>query len=174
MPRTKGSSNYSDEERGHVYLTLTTNDGNVQRTARDTGVPEATVRLWKKTWEREGAPPGVALQASEEADTFLVKARAVRDAALLQIEIKLPQARVSELNAVVGTLDDKITRAESIRDPKDRAEPKQIDARAAGELLAGFVESALRASQDRQGAIREATENKPDRPALPAPIERKD
>jgi transposase-like protein len=168
VARPKGSTNYSDEERGNVYLTLTTNDGNVKRTARDTGVPESTVRLWKKEWERGGPPDAVVDHAAHEADTFLVKARATRDKALAIMEEKLPEARVSELNAVVGTLDDKITRAESIRNRPEGDEPKSIDARAAGQLLAGFVEQALAASQERQASIREVTENKPDRPALPA------
>lgn len=39
---------YSREDRARVYTTLLSNEGNVKRTARDTGVNATTVRRWKR------------------------------------------------------------------------------------------------------------------------------
>lgn len=42
---------HSVHDRSTVYTTLLANEGNVKRTARDTGVNESTVRRWKREFE---------------------------------------------------------------------------------------------------------------------------
>lgn len=158
---------YTDEEKASVFLALTTHEGNVERSSRDTGVPASTVRGWKKEWAEQGASQEVATLAAEKAYEFIEDATRVRDAALKQIEEKLPTAKVSELNAVVGTLDDKIVRARALQRGSGDDKPQQIDAKAVGELLASFVGTALEQQRERAAAIHQATENKPTE-ALPA------
>lgn len=148
---------YTDEEKAAVFLALTTHEGNVERSSRDTGVPASTVRGWKKEWAEQGASQEIVAAAAVEADKFITDATRVRDAALAQIEEKLPTAKVSELNAVVGTLDDKIVRARAITRGQGDDKPQQIDAAAVGELLAGFVGEALKQSREREAAISNAT-----------------
>lgn len=159
-----GKRFYTDDEKAAGLLALTTHDGNTRRASRDTGIPEATLRNWKRNWDNQGGPPAaVSEPAAEKASDFVAQATTVRDEALAMIRHKLPEAKVGELNAVVGTLDDKITRAAALaRGGKDDA-PKQIDARAAGELLAGFVGEAMRQAQERSVVVQDTVTNNPQR-----------
>ena len=61
-----GKSQYSDSDKARVYTTLLANEGNVKRSSRETGVPEATVRRWKNEFEEN--PPPVEVVAEAVAD----------------------------------------------------------------------------------------------------------
>lgn len=102
-----GRTTYSDEELARLYVTLTVNEGNVKRTARDTGIPESTVRSWKQKWEAGEPPPSVEIAISD----FVEDAERVRDKALVAVEEKIPLAKVGELTTLIGVLTDKIDRA---------------------------------------------------------------
>lgn len=110
MARAKRT--YTEDDKIAVYVALQANDNNVTRTARETGVPEPTIRSWRKVWEAEG-PPDVTAVAEAAAD-FIEEAERVRNLALKTIEEKMPGATVSALIAVVGVLDDKITRSRGL------------------------------------------------------------
>jgi len=158
---------FSDEDKARVHVALTVHEGNVSRTARDTGIAESTVRDWKKTWERDGVPEEIAVQAAAEADDFIRDASRIRNAALTRAEALIPgSTKIAELTTLAGVLDDKIYRARAIHKPDEEA-PKQIDPRAAGELLASFVGEAMRQSEERQRSVTGA-ENTPEQPGLPA------
>lgn len=158
---------YTDEERARAHAALVINDGNIARAARETGLPESSIRDWKKKWEKEGVPAEIQAYAAGEANVFVIKAQEVRDEALTRLHEKLPDARVGELTTVIGVLDDKISRARMLEKPPP-PESSKIDARAAGELLAGFVAEAINQSEERRSAVhQQATENTP-KPALPA------
>lgn len=145
---------YSDEDKARVYTSLTVHEGNVSRTARDTGVAESTVRDWKKSWEQEGVPQEIAAQAAVEADAFITKASTIRDEALDRARDLIPgSTKIAELTTLAGVLDDKIYRAKTLRPTGGDDGPKQIDARAAGELLAGFVAEAIRQGEERQRSV---------------------
>lgn len=162
-----GKRFYSDEEKARVHVALTVNEGNVSRTARDTGVAESTVRDWKQAWERDGVPQEIAVQAAAEADDFIREAVIVRNEAVARARELIPgSTKIAELTTLAGVLDDKIYRARSVRKPDGDDGPKQIDARAAGELLAGFVGEAIRQAEDRQKS-QTGAENTPTQ-ALPA------
>lgn len=159
---------YSDEDKARVYTSLTVHEGNVSRTARDTGVAESTVRDWKKTWEADGVPQEIAVQAAAEADAFITKASTIRDEALDRARALIPgSTKIAELTTLAGVLDDKIYRAKTLRPSGQDDGPKQIDARAAGELLAGFVGEAIRQSEERARSQHGAENTS--QPALPAP-----
>ena len=58
-------ASHSNADRSLVYTTLLSNDGNVKRTARETGINETTVRRWKK--EFLTTPPAQDEDARSEA-----------------------------------------------------------------------------------------------------------
>jgi transposase-like protein len=143
-----GRTTYTDEELARLYVTLASNEGNVKRTARDTGIPESTVRRWKTEWETNGPP---AVEAVEQAvSTFTEDAERVRNKALKAIEEKIPGAKVGELTTLVGVLDDKITRARGL--PTGRVEyahalPPADEIR---EALTAIFQGAVQAAADRE------------------------
>jgi len=47
---------YDALDHAAVHNALTRNQDNVKRTARETGVPENTVRRWRNHWRVSGAP----------------------------------------------------------------------------------------------------------------------
>lgn len=140
-----GKSPYSDKDRALVYTTLLSNEGNVKRTARDTGVNETTVRRWKADFVTN--PPPV--EAVEEAvNDFIADAKRVRNKAVKEIERQIDAGifKGAALVTVVGVLDDKIARVES---PVRKSQvdhihhlPSADEARALlGDLLTGAIDS---------------------------------
>lgn len=161
---------YTDEDRALVLATLTSNNGNIARTARDTNVPENTVRGWKREWEENGPPDGVLALAVDQAGDFVAQAEVVRDEALAIMRSKLPDARVSELNSVVGTLDDKITRMRGLA--MGRVEHVHTQAVAPEELgaqIGEYLVNAVTAARQRQAEVFEVVEEPGELIALPAP-----
>lgn len=102
-----GRSAYAEGDRARVYAVLLSNSGNVKRTARDTGIPEQTVRRWKGEFEEN--PPAQDLVAPIAADIVKDMDR-VRRMALSEMERKIlgGEAKLAELNTVFGTLTDKM------------------------------------------------------------------
>lgn len=159
---------YTDADKAKVYVVLITNEGNVKRTARETGVPEATVRRWKQEWEQDGPPntEEVELAAGDwlevAADTRWL---AIQD---LRRQIQEGRAKPGELNAIIGTLTDKIDRAAGIalgRVEHKVTLPSPEELRAA--LTEGLLKPALALAQQRQEEIIDA-EFVEEQPALPA------
>lgn len=162
---------YSDEDRALVLATLTSNNGNVARTARDTNIPEATVRGWKRDWEENGPPPAVQEQAIAVADDFVAAATVVRNEALAIMRRKLPDARVSELNSVVGTLDDKITRMRGLATGRvEHVHQQAVSADELGSAIGEYLVNAVTAARQRQAEVFEVVEE-PSVKELPAPGE---
>lgn len=161
-----GKSQYSDADKARVFVTLAANTGNVKRTARETGVPENTVRRWKAEFE-ENPPAAELIEA--EATTFTDLARKVRHEALVQLRKKIPDAKVSELVATVGMLDDKVTRVEGI-DRQVRVDhhhhlPSADEVR---ELLGGLRIGAIEQARQRQAELVDAELVEQAPKALPA------
>lgn len=165
---------YTDADRAQVYVVLTTNDGNVKRTARDTGVPENTVRRWKREWEENGPPSTEAVEVA--VGEFLTEAVTVRDDALHVIKLKLQllkkdasKAKLAELTTVVGVLDDKITRASGLATSRT----EHVHALPPGDQLVAPLLEAFKAVQQltaqREGEVIEDAEfSEVTRKALPS------
>lgn len=120
-----GKSRYSDEDKARVHLSLQVHDGQVKPTARDTGIPISTVRLWKQQWERDGVPEAVSMALTEAKDEFVKNASRVRDKALERLEQVIEHSdKPRDLATVVGILDDKLTRAKGM--PTSRTENVSI------------------------------------------------
>ena len=148
-----GRSKYTDEDKARVANALAINDGNIKRTARETGVPENTVRDWKRSWDKGGVPATVEEARTVELDNFVADASRVRDVALRRLEEVIPHSdKVRELATVVGILDDKLTRARGL--PTSRQEqiglqlsvtPEQL-----GSALSAWAEKAALESAQRR------------------------
>lgn len=98
-------SKYTDEDRARVFVALRVNNNNVNRTSRDTGIPARTIRDMRTSFEKN--PPNEQL-ITEMADKFVTEAKEIRSMAMEAMKEKIPTARLGELNAVVGTLTDKL------------------------------------------------------------------
>ena len=148
-----GKSQHSDEDRARVFVCLRANNGNVKRTARDTGMHPATVRRWKLAWdEDESTHPDVSSIAAEAAD-FLGEAERVRDKALRELERKIPSATPSALVAMVGMLTDKVALVRGLattRVEHTHVLPAPEDLQ---ELVQGFVRGAIEAGSARRKEI---------------------
>lgn len=149
-----GKRTYSDDDLAKLYVALTANEGNVKRTARDTGVPESTVRMYKKEWEAEGPP---SLEGVEQAvEAFTERAERVRDKALEAIEGKIPTGKIGELTTLVGVLDDKITRAKGLTLGRVEHVHSLPDAEVIRETLGAVFKGALQAAAQREEEIIDA------------------
>lgn len=152
---------YDDGDRARVHTLLVTNDGNVDRTARDANIPPATVRLWKQKWQKEGPPQAVLEQAVEEATNFVNQAMGTRFEAIVLLRAKLPDASARDLATIIGILDDKITRAKGLA--TGRVEhvanvPALPPPEALGELLGDYLQRALGAARRRDAVVIDAEE----------------
>lgn len=152
-------SQYTDSDRARVHLALQVNDGNMKRTSRDTGIPVATVRDWKRKWESEGVPDEVANAQIDVVDDFVTDASRIRDKALNRLEQVIDDEKnVKNLATVIGILDDKITRARGL--PTSRQEtlsigisgtPQEVQA-----LFTNWAQKTVSASSTRDAEIIES------------------
>ena len=115
-------STYTAEDKARAYVILSSNDGNLKRTARDTGIPEPTIRRWRNEWASEG-PPQTDL-VEKAATDYVGEMEGTRDLALQRIRERLESSNVKDqgtlpqLATVFGILTDKIDRARGIADKR--------------------------------------------------------
>lgn len=154
-----GKSKYTDEDRARVNAELTISDGNVKQTSRNTNVPEATVRLWKKRWETDGIPAEVAVRTNEAVEKFLDDAQHVRAEATAKIRDALPHIVLKNANdvkalaTVVGIYDDKITRVNVRPAQINQTNIVLADSREIQERFQGYIQNMLSASRERDSDI---------------------
>lgn len=109
---------YTPEDKARVYVVLVTNEWNVKRTARDTGLPETTVSRWKKEWKDN--PPQVDDEITEAVVEYVSEMEKTRDLALKRMHERLnssdkkDQGTLPQIATVFGVLQDKIDRANGI------------------------------------------------------------
>lgn len=158
-------ASYTEADKSRVYVALITNaeDGtlgtaNVKRTARDTGVPENTVRRWKKEWIENGPPSDEEVERA--VGEFLDEAVELRGLALqalrkkVDLLLKNPKdVKVAELTTLMGVLDDKITRAQGLATGR----VEHVHALPSGDqlvqpLLEAF-EAVKQLTQQREGEV---------------------
>jgi transposase-like protein len=149
---------YSEEQRAEVFTLLTVHEGNVKRTARESGIPEQTVRDWKKLWERKGLPATVSEVLPEVMNEKVTKYESVRDKALDIALDRLddPKTTAKDATWIAGVMTDKIrllkgevtSRTESVQ-----SGPSAIEV---GEALAAALQQAFAAQELREAEIVDA------------------
>lgn len=149
---------YTDQNRAAVYAALQVNNGNVKRSARETGVPISTVRDWKREWEDGGLPEEVSEALPQVVEDIVEAFVRVRDKGLLELERQIERGDLkgSALVAAVGMMTDKIRlyqgQATQVREERmELPPPEQLR-----ELVAGFFSGIVSAADERAGEIIEA------------------
>lgn len=144
-------STYTEQDRAAVYAALAGNDNNVKRTARETGVPENTVRRWRDEWKKKGPPEGEAL--TEVVDKILSKIESAREQALDLLKQKMSDATPQQLATIFGILDDKYTRVKGLDKKTVDVHHHLPPAEELRELMGGFVQGAIEAAQTRHSEV---------------------
>lgn len=161
---------YTDEQRASVYFALQVNNDNIARTSRNTGVPEATVRDWRATWERDGVPPEILNISEAVASDFVEAAEEVRDLALdtLRQQIVRGEVKAAQLIATVGVLEDKIRLGKGLATSRSET-VHAVDPAAIRKELEAYVLGALEAEAEREQDIIDAEFEEITPKGLPAP-----
>lgn len=149
-------SKYDDEAKGAALRSLTLNDGNLTRTARETGIPKGTLQTWRDEWKHDGVPDAILTAAQAQAEQFITDATSARDLALSQWRKKVEDGEVAarDLMTGVGVLTDKINLAQGLK-RKDSDRPA-LDHEALRALAKGVVEGAVSSALKREEEIEEA------------------
>lgn len=163
-----GKPQYSEADRNRVFVALAVTEGSVKGAARETGIPETTVRRWKKEFEQSGPPEPQAID--EAVGDFLDKAEGIQWKALLALESKIDQASPRDLITVIGILNDKITRARGVADKTVEHVHRLPPADEIRDRLVELASGAVAASRLREHELVEvALREQPERLGLPAP-----
>jgi Homeodomain-like domain len=158
---------YTEQDKARVYVVLTANEGNVKRTHRETGVPEATVRRWRDEWEKNGPPETEVVQEAVREHTE--RAERVADKALNRMEemIDNKDGTLAQVTTAYGVLRDKIDRAKGLLNPRHpEGDRPVLDRDQIRELLVGYTQAAMALSIRREAEIIEA--EIVEQPALPS------
>ena len=102
----KGQRAYTEEDKASALVLLDSNSGNVYRTARQLGMPRATLQEW-----RDGRGTGVDVTISRQVKKGELSARyesLVHEALDALTPAKLKKAGVRDLAVVVGVFTDKM------------------------------------------------------------------
>ena len=150
-----GKSQYTSDDRITVYLALVSNDGNVKRTARDTGFSETTVRRWKKEFDTNPPDREAVVEAVESGD-YVDKLRSTRDEALKWLRKKIPDASARDLGTIYGILTDKLARIEQVGSDTEHHHFHHLPpSDEVAELLTGLSQGAISDTRRRQTELEE-------------------
>lgn len=159
-------SKYTDEDKGAALRSLTLNDGNITRTARELNIPKGTIQTWKAEWERHGPSQEIVVAAAEDMEQFTVDATRARDLALSKWEEKVQNDEVAarDLMTGVGVLTDKLNAAKGLN--KGESDKPALDNAALREIARGVVEGAVSSALRREEEIVEAEYEEIETPVL--------
>lgn len=158
-----GRTTYSEADKARVYVVLTANNGNIKRTARETGIPESTVRNFKREFETNPPSPE-AVETEITSGDYLGDLETIRGELVVALRKEIPAMKGKDLAIAYGIVDDKLTRARGLA--TERTEhvhtlPSPEELALAGQMLA---QGAIDAARQRQQEMLEA--NVREQPAL--------
>lgn len=162
MERTR--SRYTGEDRARVFAALTESEGNVKRTARNTGVPASTVRDWKVEWAKGGVDAETIEALPAIITDFVEDATRVRDKLLVRLEQLADRDGLTarEIIPAMGMLTDKIRAYKGLDAVREHHHTVEIP--AFDELqgkLDGAIKELVAAGQERQRVINEVIDLEP-------------
>lgn len=161
-----GRASYSEQDKARVFLALTANDGNVKRTAREIGVPETTVRNFKREFE-DNPPSQELVQQEFETGDYVAELETLRKELSVALRRKIPDMTGHQLAVSYGIIDDKLTRARGLatsRTEHVHTLPSAEELALAGQMLAT---GAIEAARQRQAELAESNVRR-EQPALPS------
>lgn len=151
---------YTDSDRAMLLVVLKTNNGNIARSSRDTGIPEATIRDWKKDWEANGIPEELLTPVQEQSESIIEDMERVRYKALQLLEAQLPTARsIRDLATVFGIVDDKIRLARGLATSRTETTHELPAPEKMAEMFRAIVSGALEAQNTRAKDISETIDD---------------
>lgn len=152
---------YTDADRAAVKNALDVNEGNIKRTARDTGIPVMTVKGWVRKWEKGGLPAEVSSALPAIREEFVGNATRLRDKMLVRLEEKVDDDMVNSKDLLigVGVLTDKVRLVEGKSTSRTEHEGAvgSLPVDQVRELFAGFARGIVEAAVQRDAAISSAT-----------------
>lgn len=149
---------YTDEDQALVRQLLEVHDGNVKRVSREAGVPEQTVRDWKKKWEREGPSQEIVAATPAAVERWVGNVERVRDKAVDRLEKALDdpttKVNVKDLSMTVGILTDKARLGRGQATSRsDSSGQDALPIEQARELFAGMARGIFDAAAQRHETI---------------------
>jgi hypothetical protein len=148
---------YTEKDQARVAVLLQGNEGNIKRTARETGVAISTVRGWKQRWELEGYPEAVEAAIPEVRQDYLLSLKEIVALAADRLKdvLQAPGSKISakDLAWIVSITGDKIRIIEG--QPTSRHEtvhalPPVEEYR---EKMRGFLAEIVEAADIRQAEV---------------------
>ena len=145
MPKVQKKRRYSDEQRAATVAAVAANGGNVQKTAKQLGIPKKTIEHWVKQERHAEAAKNGQLKRGPLADQFLELAAKL---------VGIADAKADKLNAkdaviAAGVAVDKARLL--------RGEPTQIDEhRGTVTARIDHLAAAFAGAADREEAKAEA------------------
>lgn len=146
-------SRHDDDFKSWVYVTLQGNSGNVYKTAKETGVHEATLRTWVKKWQNEGVPEVILDKIPDIVEAEVDQWSSVRNKALQKLLSLIPQATERQLSAlanIAGMAEDKVRMIQGL--PTNRTETVQRNLPNA-EDVNKFIDGLVNAQKKRTEEI---------------------
>lgn len=177
MPRPSQLTNYTPQQEAQVYLNLILNDGNITKTARETGMSRTTIYAWKKRWDTEGLGDDVRAMVDDQNNLFAAEAEALSFKALAKlaelIEMANEPKHIGMVNAAMGTLFDKVRLSKGLATRKTEHQVTLPSPEEARELLGGLARELGNAAAQRRGVVEvldvEVVEEQPAVLTLPVP-----
>jgi transposase-like protein len=154
---------YTASDRAKVFAELEINEGNIKRTARNTGFPVSTVRDWKVEWEKGGVDTDTVEALPEVIGDFVEEATRVRDKLLMRLEQKVDSGDITarEIVPALGMLTDKIRAYQGLNDVKHQHTVNLPQLDEIESKLAGALKQLVAAGNRRQHEIDEVLELEP-------------
>lgn len=147
-----------------VFAKLTETEGNIKRTARDTGVPVSTVRDWKVEWAKKGVSDEIIDALPAVVTDFVEDATRIRDKLLIRLEQRSDRDDLTgrEMLTGIGILTDKIRAyqgLDALREHRHTVEIPALDEMQ--KTISNALREIVAAGNQRQQVIDQVIELEP-------------
>lgn len=153
---------YTEKDKAKVAVLLQGNDGNIKRTARESGVAISTVRGWKQAWEREGLPEKIEEAVPEARADILLELKEIVSLAMnrLKEELAKPGTKISakDLAWVTGVFVDKIRVIEGQATTRHETVHELPPVEEYRDRMRGFLVEIVEAANIRQAEVIDVSE----------------
>lgn len=148
---------YTEKDQARVAVILQGNEGNIKRTARETGVAISTVRGWKTKWEKEGYPELSEELLEETREDYLLDLKEIVALATerLMDVLRSPGTKIpaKDLAQIVQHTIDKIRVIEGHATTRHETVHALPSAEEYRERLRGFLAEIVEAADNRQAEV---------------------